>query len=344
MDAVLREHVAAHTALLTGIHPDVAPLADYFERALTGGKRLRAAFCLWGARGATGGELPDGTLETAAAIELFHLAALIHDDVMDHSDERRGLPTAHRHFADRHRRTGLAGESDDFGQAIAILAGDLCLTWSDDLIADAVSALPTPIRRRTRAVWSTMRDETIGGQYLDILGQTLPTASKSRTQLVLHFKSAKYTVAHPLRLGGALGGASDQLMGAYESLGLIAGEAFQLRDDLLGVFGNAAQTGKPVVDDIREGKRTLLVAVAAERANPIQQQHLSENLGNPDLTEEGLAEVCRVFEETGAADYVEQRITQLAAEAEQAIDELPVDLMTRVALRDLVARCVWRTS
>lgn len=341
---MLRDHVRGHLDLLTGIHHDITPLTTYLERALTGGKRLRADFCLWGARGANGGRVPPGAIETAAALELFHLAALIHDDVMDHSDQRRGMPTAHRHFADRHTADGGLGDAEDFGEAVAILAGDLCLTWSDDLLAEGLSELTREIRNRTRSVWSTMRDETIGGQYLDVLGQTRSTVSTHRARLVLQFKSAKYTVAHPLRLGGCLGGADDDLMGAYDLLGLIAGEAFQLRDDLLGVFGNSVKTGKPIVDDIREGKRTLLVAVATELADPVQRRDLARHLGNPDVSDDDLHSVCQVFRDTGAVDHVETRIADLAEQANRTVETLAVDELSRNALRDLINRCVWRTS
>ncbi|MET9200443.1 polyprenyl synthetase family protein [Gordonia sp. NPDC003585] len=344
VDAVLRTHVGGHTDRLAAIHSDVNPLADYLNCALTGGKRLRALLCLWGARAAAGGDLPAGAVGVAAAIELFHLAALIHDDVMDHSDQRRGMPTAHRHFADRHATDRLTGDPEAFGQAVAILAGDLCLTWSDDLFTDAVRTLSPAVRDRTRDVWSTMRDETVAGQYLDVLGQTLPSTSMARTRVVLHYKSAKYTVAQPLRLGGVLGCASDDLLIAYESLGLAAGEAFQLRDDLLGVFGDAAQTGKPVVDDIREGKRTLLVAVATDRANRTQLAEIERSLGNPDITDEDLHAVCDVLRQTGAVDHVERRIDELAADALSAVDGLPIDDTSRSALQQLISRCVWRTS
>ena len=344
VDAVLNRHVHARGRRLADIDPDIAPLADYLVRALSGGKRLRAAFCLWGARGAAGGDLPAGAVDAAAAIELFHLGALIHDDVMDHSDRRRGMPTVHRRFADRHTADGLAGDPEAFGQAVAILAGDLCLMWSDEVLADAVSAASPEIGQRARAVWSLMRDETVGGQYLDMLAQATPTTSLTRTRLVLHYKSAKYTVAQPLRLGGALAGADDDLLDAYESLGLIAGEAFQLRDDLLGVFGDVATTGKPVIDDIREGKRTLLVAVASERADPAQRLLLERSLGNPHLTDDDLVAVGRVLHDTGAVRHVEDRIDDLAAEALAAVETLPVDDVCRNALARLVSRGIWRDS
>ncbi|WP_431309432.1 polyprenyl synthetase family protein [Gordonia sesuvii] len=344
MERVLHEQVAEHASVLTGVHGDLSALASALARAGSGGKRLRASFCLWGARGAADGELPSGAIETAAAIELFHLAALVHDDVMDHSDHRRGLPTVHRHFADEHRRDGRTGDADAYGDAVAILAGDLCLTWSDDVLHDAVTGLGRPTRDVVRRIWSTMRDEAIAGQYLDVDGQTRMTTSAARARVVLRFKSAKYTISHPLRLGGALGGAPADLLAAYDAIGLTAGEAFQLRDDVLGVLGDPAVTGKPAIDDIREGKRTLLVALAENQASTTQRRILADNLGNPEVTDDGVRAVCDVLHDTGAVLAVESRIGRLAEEAAAHIDALPVDHLTRSALGSLVARCVWRAA
>ncbi|MDY6810724.1 MAG: polyprenyl synthetase family protein [Actinomycetota bacterium] len=344
VSAALRENLATHAAVLTGVHHDLGPLTAVLDRAGARGKRLRASFCLWGARGASGGDLPAGAPEVAAAIELFHLAALVHDDVMDHSDHRRGLPTVHRHFADEHRHNRRAGDADAYGEAVAILAGDLCLTWSDDVLADGTADLDRPTRRRVRQIWSAMRDETIAGQFLDIDGQTHPASSAPQAELVLRFKSAKYTVSHPLRLGGALAGAPAELLSAYDQIGIAAGEAFQLRDDLLGVLGDPALTGKPTIDDIREGKRTLLIAWAEENSSRVQRRVLAEHLGNPEVTEDGARAVCDVLHDSGAVQRVEDRIAVLAADATARIAALAVDDVTRRALAGLVARCVWRAS
>ncbi|WP_343287330.1 polyprenyl synthetase family protein [Gordonia sp. SID5947] len=340
----MRAHVAERAHRLAEIDRDLVPVTELLADMASRGKRLRAAFCLAGARGAAGGTLPAGAADVAAALELFHLAALVHDDVMDHSDQRRGLPTVHRRCAAEHRRAGLSGDADAYGEAAAILVGDFCLSWADDLVDHGFVGHDLRTRMSGRAVWSQMRDETIGGQFLDVLGQAQLNTSPHRARVVLRFKSARYTVGHPLRLGGVLGGAGEELMDAYERIGLTAGEAFQLRDDVLGVFGDPGLTGKPVIDDIREGKRTLLVVIAAERANHVQRQHLDRHLGDPDLTEQGLSTVREILVDTGAVDLVEERIEQLTLESLRIVDESTSDAVTRIALRDLIERCAWRRS
>ncbi|MCF3938296.1 MULTISPECIES: polyprenyl synthetase family protein [Gordonia] len=342
--SVLRTQLADHAAVLTGVHPDLRPVSAVLARAGNRGKRLRASFCLWGARGATRGELPPGATQIAAAVELFHLAALIHDDIMDHSDQRRGLSTMHRHFADEHRHNSRIGDADAYGEAVAVLAGDLCLTWSDDILAEGTADLDRTTRRQVRRIFSVMRDEAIAGQFLDVDGQTHAVTSATRAELVLRFKSAKYTISHPLRLGAAVAGAPADLLSAYDAIGIAAGEAFQLRDDLLGVLGDPAVTGKPTIDDIREGKRTLLIAWAEENADRIQRRVLDQHLGNPEVTHDGVREVCEVLRDTGAVRRVENRIAELAAQSTELIDASPVDEVTRHALAGLVARCVWRAA
>ncbi|NDZ95399.1 polyprenyl synthetase family protein [Streptomyces sp. SID6673] len=344
VETIVRAHVADHARRLARIDPDLVPVTELLGDMASRGKRLRAAFCLAGARGAAGGPLPPGTADVASALELFHLAALVHDDVMDHSEQRRGLPTVHRRCAAEHRRAGWTGDADAYGEAVAILVGDFCLSWADDLVDHGFADHDRRTRMSGRAVWSRMRDETIGGQFLDVLGQVQLTTSTQRAHVVLRFKSARYTVGHPLRLGGVLGGADEELMDSYEQIGLTAGEAFQLRDDVLGVFGDPEVTGKPVVDDIREGKRTLLVVVASERANPVQRQQLDRHLGDPGLTEDDLRTVREILADTGAVDFVEHRIEQLTHESLRIVDESTSDEVTRLALRDLIERCAWRRA
>lgn len=341
VDAALFDHVRSRAQMLTSIDVEVGALTDSLSTALGRGKRLRAAFCLWGAHSVAGERVPAAEM-VAAAIELFHLAALIHDDVMDHSDARRGLPTVHRRFATEHRRAGRIGDADEFGVAVAILVGDLCLTWSDDVFAHGVADLDTASARAARDIWSTMRDEAIAGQYLDMISQTRTSTCTGRVQRVLRYKSAKYTVAQPLRLGARVAGADGDLLERYERIGLDAGEAFQLRDDVLGIFGDPARTGKPIVDDIREGKRTMLIALAESHATPPQRAVLATELGNPDITDDGLADVCDVLRSTGAVDRVEQRIDLLVERAVGDIARLPVDPVARAALTELVDRCVRR--
>lgn len=340
----LSTHVFDHSTFLRGLSGEVAPLTTAITDTLARGKRIRAQFCMWGAYGATGGDQVTGMPEMAAAIELFHLAALIHDDLMDNSDTRRGLPTMHRQFTDEHARQHRLGDSDNHGSAVAILVGDMCLSWSDDLAVMAADSLDFQSRRAVRAMWSQMRDEAYAGQYLDMLSQTESTISRSRTDLILRLKSAKYTISHPLRLGGSLGGADEILLHLYDQIGLTAGKAFQLRDDLLGVFGDPLITGKPAIDDIREGKRTLLMAVAESRGNWSQKELLRSCLGNPDVDEDDLEAIRSVLVATGADSEIEARISELTDKAMNIVGSLPVDDLTRTALTGLVERCVWRQS
>ncbi|WP_439030594.1 polyprenyl synthetase family protein [Gordonia terrae] len=344
VEEVVASHFRQHAATLRQVGPELAPAIDAVSQRIGGGKRLRAAFCLTGARGAAQGSAVPGMVEMAAAIELFHLAALVHDDVMDDSDTRRGLPTVHRLFADDHLRAGRRGDAERHGTAVAILVGDMCLSWSDDLAATATDTATGETRRAVRRTWSAMRDEAYGGQYLDMLSQTEEQTDADRTARILRYKSARYTIGQPLRLGGTLAGADATLLDAYDRIGLTAGEAFQLRDDILGVFGDEKVTGKPAIDDLREGKRTMLIALAEESAGRMERRVLADGLGNPDLDEDGAARMREVLESTGSVDRVEQRIVDLAEEALTIIDSVRVDDHSRQALTTLVERCVWRRS
>ena len=344
VEELLAAHFRRHATTLQQVGGELTPAIDVLSARIGGGKRLRASFCLWGARGAAGGRNVAGIVEMAAAIELFHLAALVHDDVMDDSDVRRGLPTVHRHFADDHLCGRRRGDAERHGTAVAILVGDMCLSWSDDLAAAAVDDVSADIRRAVRDTWSVMRDEAYAGQYLDMLSQTEDTTDADRTARVLRYKSARYTIGQPLRLGGTLAGASSALLEAYDRIGITAGEAFQLRDDILGVFGDEKVTGKPAIDDLREGKRTMLIAAAEESAGRVERRVLADGLGNPDLDADGAARMREVLYSTGAVERVEQRIADLHAEALGIVDAAPMDPASRHALTALIERCVWRRA
>lgn len=344
VEEVLTAHFRRHALTLQKVGSELTPAVDAVGTRIGGGKRLRAAFCLWGARGAARGLSVPGVVELASAIELFHFAALVHDDVMDDSDTRRGLPTVHRHFADTHRAAARRGNSDTWGTAVAILVGDMCLSWSDDLVAAAVDTVGRDTRQAVRATWTEMRDEAYAGQYLDMLSQTEDHTDADRTERVLRYKSARYSIGQPLRLGGTLAGAGAELLADYDRIGLSAGEAFQLRDDILGVFGDEKITGKPAIDDIREGKRTMLMALAEESANRMERRVIADCLGNPELDADGAARMREILESTGALERVEQRITELAEDALGVVAGASVDERTRQALTSLVERCVWRRS
>lgn len=335
----LDDALAGHAAVLDEISDDLAPLMDGIGDLLRGGKRLRAAFCYWGWRGAAGADCP-GIVSVAASLELFQAAALLHDDVMDGSDTRRGLPAAHRRFAALHRGNGWLGSPEAFGVAGAILAGDMCLSWCDELYAG--SELSSEELAAGRRVFDRMRTELMCGQYLDMHEQVLASTSVERARHVILYKSAKYSVQQPLLLGGTLAGAGPELLTAYDEYGRALGEAFQLRDDVLGVFGDPAATGKPAGDDLREGKRTVLVAVTLERCSPAQAAMVRRGLGDPRLGAAGVDELREVITGCGALEVVEGMIVDLSARAVAVLDA--VQLPARAVLGRLVAAATTRTQ
>ena len=332
--------VARQVPLLDGISEELGHLTDALSELVSGGKRLRPAFCYWGFRGA-GGEDGEAIIEAGAALELFQACALIHDDVMDGSDTRRGRPAVHRRFASLHRTEGWVGDPEAFGTGAAILLGDLALSWSDELLCSA--DLPADRLVAAQRVFDLMRTELMGGQYLDLLEQARGGGSVERALRVARYKSAKYTIEKPLHLGAALAGAGPDVLDGYSGYGLPLGEAFQLRDDVLGVFGDPAATGKPAGDDLREGKRTALVAMALETATPGQAAAVRRHLGDPHLSAEGVAQLREVIEQTGALARVEALIEELTADALGALDALPVTDEAREVLRQLAVAATSRS-
>jgi geranylgeranyl diphosphate synthase type I len=337
----LDEFLCAQVSILDDISPDLAPLAESITDLLRGGKRLRPAFAYWGWRGA-GAPDSEEAIAAATALELLQACALIHDDVMDGSDTRRGMPAAHRRFGTLHRGNGWLGSSEGFGVGAAILVGDLCLSWADEMLMSC--GLPPGSVLRGKPVYDVMRTELMAGQYLDLLEQAMGGGSAARAMRVVRFKSAKYTIERPLHLGAALADAPTDLVVAYSGYGLPLGEAFQLRDDVLGVFGDPVQTGKPAGDDLREGKRTVLVATAAESATPAQAAVLRRRLGDPALDAEGVAELREIIEDTGALDQVEKLIEDLTAQALRALDSSQVQEPAREVLHGLAIAATSRTA
>ncbi len=331
--------LAARRPQLDAISPELAPLADALTALVAGGKRLRPAFCFWGHL-AAGGTDSDALVTAATSLELFQACALIHDDVMDGSDTRRGQPAVHRRFAALHRSEGWHGNPEGFGAGAAILLGDLCLSWSDEMLS--TSGLPREMLVQGTPVYDEMRSELMAGQYLDLLEQARGGGSIDRALAVLRYKSAKYTIEKPLHLGAALAGRSD-LLSQLTSYGLPLGEAFQLRDDVLGVFGDPDLTGKPAGDDLREGKRTVLVAMALERADARQQALVRRHLGDPHLGAEGVGALREVMVETGALERVEHLVELRTHEALTALDEAPFGAAPRRALEDLAAAATARS-
>ncbi len=298
-----------------------------------GGKRLRPAFCHWAYVGAGGEPGGAAALDACAALELLHTFALVHDDIMDGSDRRRGRPSVHHEFVDRHVRDEGHGEARRFGEGIAILVGDLALVYADMLMTDA-----SPV---ARGVFDELRVELCIGQLLDLAATANGSRDPAAARRIERYKSGKYTVERPLHLGAALAGQFDALGGPLSDFGLPLGEAFQLRDDMLGVFGDPLRTGKPVGDDLREGKLTPLVAAAASRARGAGARLLAR-LGADDLTDADVTALQAVLVDTGARAEVEATIERLVAEALDALSRLPVTPDARQALEELAMFAAWR--
>ena len=346
VDRTLESFLDRQEAVLATVSPELGPLTGTVREFLdSGGKRLRPAFCYWGWRGAGGAADDDGAVAACSALELLQASALVHDDLIDRSDTRRGLPSVHRRFEALHRERGWHGDGAQFGAASALLLGDLLLAWCDELLWGG--GLPPAAVRRAKPVFDLMRTEVMAGQYLDLLEPAtagLPGTDRGgaidRARTVVHYKAAKYTVERPLQIGGLLAGADPALTAAYAAFGLPLGEAFQLRDDLLGVFGDPAVTGKPAGDDLREGKRTLLVAEASAAGDA---GLLDELLGTPDLSDHEVGLLRAAIVRSGAPERIEQRIAALRCEALAALDDAPlVEPEARRVLRRLAGAATAR--
>ncbi|MGH3389659.1 MAG: polyprenyl synthetase family protein [Actinomadura sp.] len=346
VSAALHAFVDRQRPGMLAISDDLAPALAALDALLAEGKRLRPAFCYWGWRGAGGADRPE-LVAAAASLELLQASALVHDDVMDASDTRRGQPSVHRRFQAMHEDAGWPGAAESFGSGAAILLGDLCLAWSGEMYD--TSGLDQETLRRGRPIYDLMRTEVMCGQYLDLLeqarGTAVPGAGTVATALrVVEFKSAKYTIERPLHLGAALAGADDRTLAALSAYGLPLGIAFQLRDDVLGVFGDPVETGKPAGDDLREGKRTVLVALALERATPAQAEVVRTRLGDPALDPAGVADLRSIIVDTGALAACEAMIDRYAADAHTALGSAPVTAEARVALTELAVAATARHS
>ncbi|MCO1596543.1 polyprenyl synthetase family protein [Micromonospora sp. RHAY321] len=341
VDDTLATFLTAEVDTLGEIDPAMGGFAAAARDAvLAGGKRIRPTFAYWGWRGAVGGTEPlPPVLPALAALELLHTFALVHDDVMDASTTRRGRPTAHVALAAQHIAAGHRGDPDRFGEAVAILIGDLCMVWADRLLAHA--AVPPARLFEVRRCYDQMRVETVAGQYLDVLGENdAVNWSVDRALRVARYKTASYTVQRPLLFGACLAGmpADDPLVTAYTRYGVAVGEAFQLRDDLLGVYGDPAATGKPAGDDLRTGKPTALLMLARELATPAQLDALERASGGP------VDRLAELVAETGAVARVERMIAERVGDALAALDAAPVDRTARTALTGLAVAATNRRA
>jgi geranylgeranyl diphosphate synthase type I len=360
ISAELTAFLAEQATVLESMGPELVPVQLMASQLLCGGKRLRPGFCLWGYVAAAG--RPDdielrSLLTAAASLDMLHGSALVHDDVMDSSDLRRGRPAAHRQFEALHANAGWLGDSEAFGKAGAILLGDLLVMWSAQMLHAA--GLDQTALERALPIVEAMRTEVTCGQYLDIVAQAHPLRQRAPAidsvrpsielalddaSRVVEYKAARYTVQRPAQIGAALGGGDDELYYTLGAYGSPLGRAFQFRDDLLGVFGDPQLTGKPSGDDLREGKRTVLIAHAYAHAGEAGQKLLLQRLGDPGLTPEGVAELQQVITESGAREAVEHMITEGYERALRALQDADITEEGKAGLTALAEAAVRRET
>ncbi|MFE9403604.1 polyprenyl synthetase family protein [Streptomyces sp. NPDC006530] len=337
VDEAVHHFVAQEAEQLAAIDPLLGPVADQVEAAVADGKRLRAAFCYWGWR-AGGQPDSDALLRAAASMELVHAAAVVHDDLIDDSPLRHGRPTAHIALRGVVRRRPRATAD---ARSLAMLVGDLLMSLAGQLFA--TSGLPAAYLARARPLWSVLARELIAGECLEIL-RTGDRPDTTESLKVIRYKTAKYTVEQPLLIGGVLAGAGERLRAGYSAYGLPLGEAFQLRDDLLGLFGDPERTGKSNADDVRGHRPTALLAETWRLAGDEERERLGALLGSHDLDADGLDEVRAMMCRLKAPDRVETMITERVEEALGVLRELNAPAPAAAALTELARSAAVRLS
>lgn len=342
IDALLGDFVETKAAEAADRGLPVQPARILREFLLAGGKRIRPLLSVLGWQAATGAAAPtEPALRVAAAVEMFHAFCLIHDDIIDNSATRRGRPTVHRTLSEHSGRFD-APRAEHLGVARALLVGDLALAWSDELIHGA--NLTDDRLTSVHALIDAMRTEVMYGQYLDVSATGAPGAGLEQALAIIRYKTAKYSVERPLHLGATLADAPAALMRQLSAYALPLGEAFQLRDDLLGVFGDPATTGKSRLEDLREGKPTVLLALALREASPHHAEILRRLVGDPRLTESEAARVRDILTATGARERVEEMIEIRYRQARQALQSLDIPVPVHTHLRRLARRAVRRSA
>ncbi|BCB91819.1 polyprenyl synthetase family protein [Phytohabitans suffuscus] len=348
VNAVMSDFFAERRAESDAFGPDfAATVAELESYVMRGGKRIRPAFAWLGWIGA-GGDPNDpaatAVLTACAGFELLHASGLIHDDIIDASRTRRGHPAAHVSYAERHRARHFTGDPESFGTGTAILIGDLALIWADVLVRS--SGLPEDAHARLSPVWSAVRTEVMYGQLLDLVNQASGDEDVERALRVIQYKTASYTVARPLHFGGAIAGADADLVAAYLAFGADLGIAFQLRDDLLGVFGDPVVTGKPSGDDLREGKRTVLLATALKLADERDRDaaaFLRANVGR-ELSDDDLARARAILVDVGAVERIEKQIAHRADRAMAALEASGATIAAKHQLAEMAIKATQRAQ
>ncbi len=335
------------------ISPDLVPIIDYTQTMLSGGKRFRALFCFWSWAGYSG-DIHESDLRAdspivgiAAALEMFHAAALVHDDLLDQSDTRRGQPAIHKRFESLHQSKQYAGSAVRFGIAGSVLTGDLLLAWSSELFGSAFKEVAAAEEQSCRTQFSQMRFEVMAGQYLDVLEENAaptrdPKEAVAIANKVMLYKTAKYSLEAPLLIGAALSGAGEDTLAGLSAFGIPLGLAFQLRDDVLGVFGDPEVTGKPAGDDLREGKRTVLVALTLEKVPANVGRIFEELLTSGEIDDEQLEFMRTTIQESGALETTERLIAEHSERAIEALANLEVTDQARRMLSALTDKVINR--
>ena len=338
------------------ISEEIEPLIDYTQSLLSGGKRFRALFCHAAWSGYAGSNISDleasanGIVGIAAALEMFHAAALVHDDLLDQSDTRRGAPAIHKRFETLHNQKGFAGDPVRFGVAGSVLVGDLMLSWASELFGDALLHSPSAeIESSCRTEFGKMRFEVMAGQYLDVLEENAaplrtPAESVSRANRVMLYKTAKYSLEAPILIGASYAGATSQQLLSLSAFAIPLGLAFQLRDDILGVFGDPKVTGKPAGDDLREGKRTVLVGLTLQALPTSVARVFEELLQAKELSAEQIEFMQQTITDCGALSKTERMIAEYSNQAIEALANLEIAEDARVTLAKLAEAVINRAK
>jgi geranylgeranyl diphosphate synthase type I len=339
-------YLSAQRTYLLAIASELEPVCDALDEfLLDGGKRLRPLFAYAGIM-ASGVKPTHEMVRAISSLELLQACALIHDDLMDRSDTRRGKPAIHRHFENLHQSTAMNGIAQQFGESAAVLLGDLALVWSDQMLN--TSGISTESLIAAQRIHDEMRVELMAGQYLDVRESGERTYSVERSLRIARYKSGKYTIERPLHLGAVIGDAKQRtdgpLLSALSRYGLPLGEAFQLRDDLLGIFGDPSVTGKPAGDDFREGKRTVLMAIALDTLKGAQREMLLGHLGKADISAEKIEELRALIIASGAVEKVETLIEKLSSDSLRAIEDPAIDSSAREFLTYIALSAVKRSA
>ncbi|MDO5618463.1 polyprenyl synthetase family protein [Kocuria sp.] len=348
VESDLQQWFAEQEEAAIRIDPAAQDLVAAIAALSTGGKRTRAQLLYWGWRAAGGPPTSVIPVQAAAGLELFQTAALIHDDVVDRSDTRRSMPSVHKRMEHLHVTHGWEQDPAHFGVSSAILIGDLALTWSEQLFGRALAEAGHP--SAAAADFNLMRTQVMIGQYLDVHAEVaaanLPADQAHHRALnVLRYKSAKYSAEHPVALGVLLAQgqeATESAVEGFRSFALALGEAYQIRDDILGIFGDPQTTGKPAGDDLREGKRTVVIAVHLERATAEQAAAVLDVLGEPDCTEAHILAARQAITDSGALQAVEETVDDLTARAADGINALDLDPVVAQAFHRILQAAVRR--